>query len=103
MSHPGATVMTPASPRPRERPNADADQAMRALGNALLSMLDRDQAPPCAGDDRWTSDDHTTRTDVAKHCQPCPLLDPCGTAATATKARFGTWAGIDRTPRGRTP
>ena len=96
--------MMTTAPRPRERPNAnaDADAAMRALGNALLSLLERDQAPPCAGDDRWTSDDHTTRTDVAKHCQPCPLLDPCDTAATATKARFGTWAGIDRTPRGRT-
>jgi len=91
------------APRPRERHNTNADHAMRALGNALLSMLDRDQAPPCALDDRWTSDDHTTRADVAQLCQLCPVHGPCDTAATATRARFGTWAGIDRTPRGRTP
>lgn len=82
--------------------NDAADEAMRALGNALLSLLELDTSPPCALDDRWTSDHHATRAEIASHCEPCPIRLPCDLAAVATKATSGVWAGIDYTTTTRT-
>ena len=74
-----------------------ADAAMRALSSALLGLLDQDATPPCALDDRWTSDHHATRAEITSHCEPCPIRLPCDLAAVATKATSGIWAGRDYT------
>ena len=74
-----------------------ADDALRALSSALLSLLELEATPPCALDDRWTSDHHATRAEITSHCEPCPIRLPCDLAAVATKATSGVWAGTDRT------
>jgi hypothetical protein len=82
----------------------DADDAMRALSNALLSLLEHDTAPPCAdGTDRWTDEDHEVRAKVAPHCDDCPIRPRCHDFADTARPRitFGIFAGIDRTPTTR--
>ena len=78
----------------------DVDDAMRALSNALLSMLEQDTTPPCAdGTDRWTDEDHEVRAKVAPHCDACEIRHRCHTFADTARPRitFGVFAGIDYT------
>ncbi|HZK37202.1 MAG TPA: WhiB family transcriptional regulator [Aeromicrobium sp.] len=74
-----------------------ADAALRGLSDALVGLLDQDATPPCALDDRWTSDHQATRAEITSHCEPCPIRLPCDLAAVATKATSGIWAGRDYT------
>ena len=78
----------------------DADDAMRALSNALLSLLEQDTTPPCAdGTDRWTDDDVEIRAKVAPVCDDCEIRHRCHTFADTARPRitFGVFAGIDYT------
>jgi hypothetical protein len=81
--------------------NRDADDAVRALSAALLTLAARDERTPCQGrySELWTSEDHTQRAEVAQHCAGCSLLTKCADYATELKASFGVWAGKDWTPR----
>jgi Transcription factor WhiB len=77
-----------------------ADDAMRALSDALLSMLEQDTTPPCAdGSNAWTDEDHEVRAKVAPHCEDCPIRHRCHDFADTARPRitFGIFAGIDYT------
>ena len=77
-----------------------ADDAMRALSNALLSLIEQDVRPPCAdGTDRWTDDDHSVRAQAAPHCDSCEIRGQCHTFADTARPpiTFGIFAGIDYT------
>jgi hypothetical protein len=78
----------------------DADNAMRALSNALLSMLEQDTTPPCAdGTDRWTDDSAAVRAKVALRCDDCPIRERCHDFANTARPpiTFGVYGGTDRT------
>jgi hypothetical protein len=78
----------------------DADAAMRALSDALLSMLEQQTAPPCAdGSGAWLDEDHEVRAKVAPHCDDCEIRHRCHTFAATARPRitFGVFAGIDYT------
>jgi hypothetical protein len=77
--------------------------AVDAFGAALLALLEHDTRPPCAHDDRWTSDDHDTRASAARLCQTCPLIVVCRDYANAVHPTHGVWAGVDRTRGTRRP
>jgi hypothetical protein len=68
------------------------DVGLRALSAALLTFLDT-TPPPC--DDRWISDDRTTREAVAPLCAPCPIKAACADVAQAINPTHGVWAGHD--------
>ena len=75
-----------------------ADDAVRALSNALLSLIEQDVRPPCAdGTDRWTDDDHTVRAQAAPHCDSCEIRGQCDAMADTARPRIthGIWAGKD--------
>ena len=75
-----------------------ADAAMRALSDALLSMLEQDTAPPCAdGSNAWTDEDHEVRAKVAPHCDDCEIRSQCDAMADTARPRIthGIWAGKD--------
>ena len=77
-----------------------ADDAMRALSDALLSMVEQDIAPPCAdGSNAWTDEDQQVRAKVAPHCDDCPIRHRCRAMADTARPRitFGVFAGIDYT------
>jgi hypothetical protein len=77
-----------------------ADDAMRALSDALLILLEHDARPPCAdGTDRWTDEDHEVRAKVAPHCDDCPIRPRCHDFADTARPRitFGIFAGTDYT------
>jgi adenine-specific DNA glycosylase len=77
-----------------------ADEAMRALSNALLSLLEQDTTPPCAdGSNAWLDEDHLIRAKVAPHCDDCPIRHRCHDFADTARPRitFGVFAGIDYT------
>lgn len=77
-----------------------AADAMRALSNALLLLLEHDTTPPCAdGTDRWVHDDHAVRAKVAPRCADCPIRPRCHDFADTARPRitFGIFAGVDYT------
>jgi hypothetical protein len=77
-----------------------ADDAMRALSNALLSLVEQDVRPPCAdGTDRWTDDSAAVRAKVAPQCDACEIHHRCHTFAETARPpiTFGIFAGIDYT------
>jgi hypothetical protein len=81
-----------------------ADAAMRALSNALLSMVEQDTTPPCAdGSNAWTDEDHEVRAKVAPHCDDCPIRPRCHDFADTARPRitFGVFGGTDFTPQPR--
>jgi hypothetical protein len=82
----------------------DADDAVRALSAALLTLAARDQRTPCQGrySELWTSEDYTQRAETIPLCAGCDLITKCADYATELKASFGVWAGVDRTPSTRT-
>jgi hypothetical protein len=83
---------------------APADDALRALSAALLSLLEQDIAPPCAdGTDRWLDDSASVRAKVAPRCDDCEIRHRCHTFADTARPpiTFGVWAGVDRTPTNR--
>jgi|GEM_PF-887718 len=80
-----------------------ADDAVRALSAALLTLAARDERTPCQGrySELWLSEDSTQRAETIPLCAGCSLLTKCADYATELKASFGVWAGIDRTPTTR--
>ena len=75
----------------------NATDAIVALSEALLTLTHHDKRPPCAHDDRWTSDDAGQRATAVVMCGSCPLIVPCRQYADQIKATHGVWAGVDRT------
>ena len=78
----------------------DVDDAMRALSNALLSMLEQDTTPPCAdGSNAWTDEEHEVRAKVAPVCDECEICHQCHDFANTARPRitFGVFGGHDYT------
>ena len=71
--------------------------AQEALDRLTRAVADVGGDVPCRGDDRWYSDDHRVRAQVAEHCTACPVLIQCRTYATTAGERFGVWGGHDFT------
>jgi len=46
----------------------------------------------------WTSEQPEEREAAAYRCAGCPVIVPCAAYSAAARERFGTWAGVDRTP-----
>ena len=82
----------------------DTTTAMRALSDALLSMLEQDIAPPCVdGSGAWLDEDREIRAKDAPHCDDCEIRHRCHDFAYTARPRitFGVFAGIDYTPQTR--
>lgn len=75
------------------------------LTRQLIDLAANGGRPRCGdpGDDRWTSDDPTDRAEAAALCAGCLVLDACRAAADEADERWHVWAGVDRTPKTRTP
>ena len=77
-----------------------ADDAMRALSNALLSLLDQDARPLCAdGTGRWIDDSAAVRATVAPVCDDCEIRKRCHDFANTARPRIthGVFGGVDFT------
>ena len=79
---------------------ASADEDAQRAWDALQLALD-EVRPPCAGDDRWTSDDPDDLLEAADRCLDCPLMLACDEYATTADERHGCWGGVVRDPRHR--
>ena len=80
--------------------DTDADDAVRALSNALLTMLEQQTTPPCVdGTDRWLDEDHEIRATVAPVCDECEIFHQCHDFADTARPRisFGVFGGHDYT------
>jgi len=69
---------------------------------ALQDVLDEvGGAVPCRGRnaDWWTSNNAEHREAAAYRCAGCPITMHCARYAEAAREKFGTWAGVDRTPQ----
>jgi Transcription factor WhiB len=76
----------------------DATTAMTALSDALLTLTRHDKRPPCAHDDRWTSDDRDQRDSAVRQCQSCcPLITLCRDYADQIRVSFGVFGAHDYT------
>jgi len=83
------------------RPSMAASRAIQAAGGQLQALhqaLDR-TAPPCLGDDRWTSDERRDVAHAVQGCQPCPAASACLTYGRAIGARTGVWGAVHLGPR----
>lgn len=67
---------------------------------ALQTALEDAGPTPCRGPDAdlWTSERADEREAAAYRCAGCPVIVPCAAYSAAARERFGTWAGVDRTP-----
>ena len=77
-----------------------AYDAMRALSDALLSMLEQDARPPCAdGSNAWTDEDHEVRATVAPVCDDCEISPRSRDFADTARPPivFGIFGGHDFT------
>lgn len=90
---------------PREitpRPLGPVAAAAHAeLGRAVTVLADQNIRTPCQGEDShfWFSESTEDRTEAARRCAPCPILDLCNTTAKVARERWGVWGGRDRTPK----
>ena len=76
---------------------SDAITTRERLDNALIAMLDENQAPPChTAPDAWFSDDGPTIATAVAACLRCPVLNECRAYALADPrtSRYGVWASI---------
>ena len=83
------------------RPSMAASRAVQAAGEQLQALheaLGR-TAPPCAGDDRWTTDERADVRHAQAGCQPCPAREECVAYGRAIGARTGVWGGQHLGPR----
>jgi hypothetical protein len=72
------------------------------LTRALVDLASRGERPHCSDpgtSELWLSGHKAERAEAAKLCRGCPVIEPCGQAATARRERWGVWAGVDRTVR----
>lgn len=67
---------------------------------ALHEALDAAGPVACRGvsSDLWTSERADDRQAAAYRCAGCPVIVPCAAYSAAAREKFGTWAGVDRTP-----
>ena len=71
------------------------NQTLEALTIELTHRAQRGEPePPCAGDDRFTSESADERREVVDLCSPCPIRTPC--AAASRRMTHGIWAGVDK-------
>ncbi len=83
------------------RPSMAEARVTRAAGPALQALhtaLGR-TPPPCAEDDRWTSDERPDVAHAVQGWQPCPAREECHLYSLAIQARTGTWGGQHLGPR----
>lgn len=83
------------------RPSQAEVRVARAAGDhldALHEALGR-TPPPCAEDDRWTSDAPPDVRHAVQGCRPCPAREPCRSYGLAIEARTGTWGARHLGPR----
>lgn len=66
-------------------------EAHEELSRALADLADHGQVPPCAGDDRFTSDAEGDHAEVTALCAGCPVIEEC--AQAAEDEPHGVWAG----------
>jgi Transcription factor WhiB len=79
----------------------EGDKLTRAILEAAASGL-RPHCSDVGTGGLWLSDHEAERAEAAKLCVGCPVIEPCGQAATARRERFGVWGGVDVTrPPGR--
>lgn len=68
------------------------------LTRALLDLAARGERTHCsdpATHHLWLSEIKAERAEAAKLCRGCPVIIPCGQAATARQERWGVWGGRD--------
>lgn len=71
------------------------NQTLEALTLELTHRAERGESePPCAGDDRFTSESADERREVVALCSPCPIRTAC--AAASRRMTWGIWAGVDK-------
>lgn len=71
------------------------NQTLEALTLELTHRAERGESePPCAGDDRFTSENADERREVVDLCSPCPIRTAC--AAASRRMTWGVWAGVDK-------
>ena len=71
-------------------PMGPAETALRSM---LAELADDGRIAPCAERDEWISDRKDDRAYAAGHCQHCPALDACCTAADELRPLAGIWGG----------
>lgn len=67
--------------------------AETALRQTLTTLADGGRRVPCMERDEWISDGKDDRAYAAGHCQHCPALDACRTAADEIQPLAGIWGG----------
>jgi hypothetical protein len=74
--------------------------AAQALNAALIELADAGRRTPCQGRyrDNWTSDDPDERTEAARACLGCPIIELCSATAAESREHWHVWAATDRTP-----
>lgn len=78
--------------------------ARDAFNVALRAVLDDGRTPPCADDERFTSDKAAERAAVVTWCNRCPLTTACAALATEERPVWGVWGpGRDYSPTTRAP
>ena len=71
------------------------NQTLEALTLELTHRAERGEPePPCAGDDRFTSETADERRAVVDLCSPCAIRTAC--AAASRRMAWGVWAGVDK-------
>ena len=70
------------------------------LTNALVDLAALGLRTHCSDPETrhlWLSDHAHDRAQAVKLCKGCPIIRPCGQAASARRETFGVWAAVDRT------
>jgi hypothetical protein len=75
----------------------ETERFTRSLINLAAAGL-RTHCSDVGTSELWLSESEAERAQAAKLCGGCPVFDQCGEAASARREKFGTWAGVDRTP-----
>jgi hypothetical protein len=77
-----------------------AARAGERLTKALVDLAAQGLRTHCSDPEShhlWLSEDAEERARAVKLCRGCPIIGPCGEAASARRERFGVWSGVDRT------
>jgi hypothetical protein len=76
------------------------DQLTRALIDLESQGLRTNCSDPVTSE-LWLSEIKAERAEAAKLCRGCPVIIPCGQAATARQERWHVWGGRDYTRTNR--
>ena len=82
-------------------PAATDAQVLRAWDALQQALADADARTPCAGDDRWVSDDLDELVEAADGCLDCPAMVVCHAYAELAGEEWGCWGGVVRDRRFR--